>query len=453
MPGEKATAYYDEDSITMAVGAAIDCLRDTDNHTVDGLYFATTTSPYKEKQCSSIMAMPLDLRRDIKAVDITNSLRSGTIAIDMALDAIKASTAKSILVTASDARMAAPSSRMEAVLGDGAGAILLGSENVIAEIQESYSISDELAATWRGSDDTFVRSWEERMVLDEGYAKIMPEVIAGLMSKCSMSPSDFTRVVLDPPVDVRRHAKVAGQIGFDPGQLLDPSGLFMMAGHLGSAMSLTMLVAALESAKPGDKILWASYGNGADAFVLEVTDAIGKLGERRGLKSHIESKHVIDNYVTYLRWRELVPQDEADRPERAHISVAANTRSRRQILGLWGVKCRQCGTPQYDGGTIGSVPIRVCAVCQARDDFEDYGFADRKATIFSFTHDNLAPSPDKPSSVAVVDFEGGGRFLFDLTDSDPAEVNVGMEVEMTFRKIWSDRGISNYHWKARPIRC
>ena len=55
-------------------------------------------------------------------------------------------------------------------------------------------------------------------------------------------------------------------------------------------------------------------------------------------------------------------------------------------------------------------------------------------------------------SVALVEFEGGGRAFFDLTDRDPADIKVGMEVEMTFRKVYFDRGISNYFWKARPIR-
>jgi len=27
-----------------------------------------------------------------------------------------------------------------------------------------------------------------------------------------------------------------------------------------------------------------------------------------------------------------------------------------------------------------------------------------------------------------------------------------MPVEMTFRKVYFDRGITNYFWKARPIR-
>jgi uncharacterized OB-fold protein len=53
----------------------------------------------------------------------------------------------------------------------------------------------------------------------------------------------------------------------------------------------------------------------------------------------------------------------------------------------------------------------------------------------------------------LVDFEGGGRAFFDLTDRDPDKIKVGTEVEMTFRKMQFDRGITNYFWKARPIRC
>ncbi len=453
MPGERAVAYYDEDSVSMAVEAAMDCLRDADPHTVDGLYFATTTSPYKEKQCSALMGMALDLRRDIRSADIASSLRGGTIAVSFAVDAIKAGKANSILVTAADTRMAAPSGMMEQALGDSAAALLLGNENVIAEIQDSYSISDELSGTWRSDTDTFVRSWEDRMVMDESYSKVMPEAIGGLMSRCGLTPKDFTRVVFDPPGDVRRHGRVAGELGFEPAQLLDPGGLFMSVGLLGCAMSLMMLISALEQAKPGDKILFASYGNGADAFLLQVTDAIAKIGERRAFAKNLQSKHMMRSCNDYLRWRDIVPLEMARRPDRGHISVAANWRERKTILGLWGIKCRRCGTPQYDGGAMSTTPIRVCAVCQAQDDFDDYSFARKKATVFSYTHDMLAPAVDPPSSVVMIEFEGGGRSLFDLTDRDPEDVKVGMEVEMTFRKVFADRGISNYFWKARPIRC
>jgi uncharacterized OB-fold protein len=60
-----------------------------------------------------------------------------------------------------------------------------------------------------------------------------------------------------------------------------------------------------------------------------------------------------------------------------------------------------------------------------------------------------------PSSVVLIDFEGGGRAFFDLTDRDPAKVEVGMPVEMTFRKRYVDEssGVHGYSWKAAPIRA
>ncbi len=67
--GEKAICNCDEDSITMSVEAGVDCLKGTDRKSVDALYFASTTAPFKEKQSASIVAAALDLREDIVASD------------------------------------------------------------------------------------------------------------------------------------------------------------------------------------------------------------------------------------------------------------------------------------------------------------------------------------------------------------------------------------------------
>ncbi len=451
-PGERSVAYYDEDSITMAVAAAQDCLAGLDEKKVDGLFFATTTSPYKEKLGAALIAMPLDLRREIRTADVTGSLRAGASALAMAADAVAAGSAGSILVTAADMRLGAPNGPIEQQLGDGAAALLVGKDNVVAEIQAAYSISDELAGNWRADSDTFVRSWEDRMVLDTGWSVEVPAALIGLMKKCGLGPDKFTKLVLDFPSDARRLPAAAAAAGFQPAQIQDAGPVMSGIGLTGCALAPMMLVAALESAKPGDRIMYACGHNGADAFALQVTDNIKKLPPRRGLSKHIESRQSMGNYVDYLRWREIVPQEAGKRPDKQHIKLSAIWRERKQLLGLYGVKCRKCGTPQYDNGSLMTTPIRVCMKCQARDDFEDYRFRDKKATVFSFTQDNLASVVDPPASVVVVDFEGGGRGMFDLTDRDPAKVEIGMPVEMTFRKLQFDRGLTNYFWKCRPLR-
>jgi len=94
--GEKSVAGYDEDSITMAVGAAFECMRYSTDE-VDGVYFATTTHPYKEKQGASIIASAIDLKRQSLTADFSNSLRSSTIAMSSALNAVRCGAAKNIM--------------------------------------------------------------------------------------------------------------------------------------------------------------------------------------------------------------------------------------------------------------------------------------------------------------------------------------------------------------------
>ena len=70
--GEKSMANFDEDSITMAVAAVRDCLNGIDRNSIDGLFFASTTSPYREKQAAATVAVSCDLRQDIPTADFAN---------------------------------------------------------------------------------------------------------------------------------------------------------------------------------------------------------------------------------------------------------------------------------------------------------------------------------------------------------------------------------------------
>ena len=453
LPGERSVASYDEDSMTMAVEAAIDCLRGFDAKSVDGLYFATTTSPYKERLCASIIAAALDMRSDIRVMDTTGTLRAGTIAIGAALDAVNAGGADSVLVVVADCRMGAPAGTLEQALGDGAAALLVVRDGAAVEVRDSYSISDDFSGMWRADQDQFVRSWEDRMAHDVGYSAVLPRAMIGVMEKCGLSSDDVSKVVYDSPTDMRRHLRIAGELKIPPAKVQD--SMFLTVGNTGSALASMMLVAALEEAKAGDTILFASHGNGADAFVLDVTPAIEAVGQRRAIARHLESKRMVKNYETYLRWRDLVTLEAAQRPPKPPTSLAALWRSGKDILCLYGVRCLNCGTPQYSTPTVfgGGNPTRVCVSCRAKDQFEPYCFADKKGTICTFTLDHLAASPDPPAAVSVIDFEGGGRAVFEMTDRDPDRITVGMPLEMTFRKLYTDRGIHNYYWKTRPVRC
>ena len=86
------------------------------------------------------------------------------------------------------------------------------------------------------------------------------------------------------------------------------------------------------------------------------------------------------------------------------------------------------------------------------DAMDPIAMADVPAKVVTYTVDRLVYSVSPPVVFAIVDFEGGGRLPVELTDVEPHEVEVGMPVEMTFRKLYSSDGIQNYFWKARPVR-
>jgi hydroxymethylglutaryl-CoA synthase len=441
--GEKAVAGFDEDSVTMAVAAALDCLG-RNSEEADGLYFATTTAPYKEKQGAAIIASAIDIKRESHTADFTNSLRAGSIAMRAAADAVKNGSAKNILVVASDCRPGAPQGKYEQLLGDGAAAVSVGSDRTIADIEASHSIFCDFTDLWRKDGDAFIQSAEGRFTFAEGYLPTMQEAISGLMKKNSVSPKDFSKIVFYAS-DSKEQAELAKKLGFDKAQVQDP--FFAQIGNTGTAAAFMILAAALEEAKAGDRILFACYGDGCDAFILRVTKDIEKVRTGPTMKDRLANKAPLD-YGKYLNWRNLVPIEAANLPARAEPSLATRWRDRKSIAALYGVRCKACGTPQLH--PIGQA-IRVCAVCQAKDNFEEYRFSDKKGKLFSYSIDQLQPTKNPPGLNGVVDFDGGGRLICELTDYDLDKVTIGIPVEMSYRRMLQGQGIINYYWKAKPI--
>jgi hydroxymethylglutaryl-CoA synthase len=442
-PGSKAVAGYDEDTITMAVAATLDCLKRHKSH-VNGLSLATTTSPYLEKQSAAVVASAVDLPRECDTADYTDSVRAATIALKSAVNAVDSGAAENIIITASDCRLGATNGSLEQLLGDGAAAIMIGSQNVIAAIEGSYSIFSDFTDFWRTSQDTYIRAAEGRFIEDNSYLPIMQEVIKGLLAKCKLTAKDIARAVFYAP-DARLHAGLARRLGIDKAQVQDT--LYNQIGNTGTASPLIMLIAALLQAQPGDRILFASYGDGSDAFIFRVTGEIEKYKNQPAIIEGKARKSAI-GYGKYLTWKGLVPVETSTLPERSPMSLMTRWRERRVISSLYGVRCKNCGTAQIS--PLGQA-VRVCVNCQAKDEFEDYKFSDKRGKIFTFATDQLQATLNPPGVNGVIDFDDGGRLICELTDYELDKVKVGMPVEMTFRKMYSSRGILNYFWKAKPV--
>ena len=441
--GQRSVANFDEDSVSMAVAAAIDCLNGREREEIDGLLFATTTPPYAEKQCASIIATALDLRRDIFTADITDVLRAGTTALKSALDSVAAGSAKNVLMVASDNRQGPPKSEAERNSGDGAVAFIISEDAVIAEQAGSYTITENMMDTWRSAGDQFVRSWEDRFAIEEGLERIIGEAISGFMEKEGVSVKDVTKLALYSP-DARRHGQLARHLGFQPEQVQDP--LFGRMGNTGAAFPLMLLAGALEDGSPDQLLLTVAYGDGSDVLGFRTTSKIGERGHGLGVSGFLDSGQVLDSYETYAKWRNVWLTDSSSRrPDPQSPSVTALWRESDQNIKFHGGVCNQCGYVQYP-------PQRVCVECQSRDDSTPIRLSDKLGTVFTYSLDYLAGTVDTPLAIVVVDYEPGGRVLCMMTDREVGEVQIGMPVQMSFRKLRVVNGIHNYYWKAVPLR-
>ncbi len=443
--GEKAVANQDEDSLTMAAEASIDCLKGFDRSMIDGLFFASTTMPYQERQNSGILVMALNLREDVRSSDFSGALKCGTSALISALEGVGSKGMKQALVCAADCRLGKMGSPQEMIFGDGAAAFLVGNEGAAAEFKGSYSLTYDFVDHYRGSKTTFDRQWEDRWIRDLGFDEFVPKVINGLLQKCKVKLADFSKVIFQCVYDSERK-NLAKILKLDPAKIQDPQ--HNTIGETGTAQSLLMLANALEEAKPGDKLLVVSFGSGCDALYLEVTDQISQLKGRKGVKGHLANRAELSSYQKYVVFRGMIPVDIGLRGEADFITRWSFLwRKRKAVLGLIGSRCQKCGTPQFP-------PQRICVhpACGAIDQMEDYPFADKKGKILSYTGDMLAASYDPPELYGYVEFDGGGRIMCNFTDCALEDLKVGIPVAFSFRKKYYDekRDIHGYFWKAVP---
>jgi len=210
-------------------------------------------------------------------------------------------------------------------------------------------------------------------------------------------------------------------------------------GNTGTAHAGIMFAAALDRAQTGDLIAVVSLSDGADASIWRATGAKRPAGVAAMLAGGGRV-----SYPTFLSWRGFIEREPPRRPDPQPPEAPPSLRSEAWKFAFTGSKCQACGALHLP-------PQRVCVKCHAVDKMKAERMADVPATIATFTVDRLAFSPSPPMVVAVLDFEGGGRFQSEMTDVDPKSVKIGDRVAMTFRRIITAGGVHNYFWKARPL--
>jgi hydroxymethylglutaryl-CoA synthase len=439
--GARTVASYDEDALTLAVEAGRQALSAT-HVTPSALWFATTSPTYVEKTNATIAHAALRLDGDVIAADAGAGLRGTAAALRSALR----STEPAVLVLAGDVRTGPAGSSDEGAGGDGGAALLVGDDvdgEVVAEYLGGASATREFLDRWRVPGEARTRAWEERFG-EQRYAALASAAWDAALKDAGVDAGQVRTVAISG-AHARAGATLAKKLGAAGIDVADT--LAAGVGFTGAAHPALLLTSMLDTAEPGQVIALVSMADGADVFVFRVTEAITA---RHALGAVSVADQVAGGddslaYAKYLSWRGVLPMQPPNRPEPARMSASAAERRLDWKYGFVGSRDR-------DTDALHLPPARVSFVGGNTDDMDPAPMADVPATVATFTIDSLAYSPSPPVVFAVADFEGGGRLPVELTDVRPADVSIGMTVEMTFRRLNTADGIANYFWKARPVR-
>lgn len=304
---ERTVLFADEDTNTLAVASIRAAARRYPKTTeTEGLFVGTCTNEYNSRPSATMIMEAANLQVTIKNADVQWSTKSGSAAIDIAAAMVASGMCKTALAVGVDTinRRTAPGDLTEAYASAGSVAVLLGKEDVIAEIDASVSYSEDLSDSFRVDGERYIRSGMRLGgAKDElGLLRHMEGSVRALMEKTGTSPEDYDYFI--PQQATTGYAHMAAErLGFSEDQIRK-SVVSREIGDSGSASALLGLANVLDQAKPGERILLATYGFGAgsDAISLTVTDQIvGMQSRGERIQDLIADKMYVD-YGTAVKY-------------------------------------------------------------------------------------------------------------------------------------------------------
>lgn len=298
---EKTVSSAAEDSLTMAYESSSIAMKHI-KEPIGALFFGTESPVYAVNPSSTILGELLDIGNNYLAYDTQFACKAATGALISALGLVESKQIKSALVVASDKATGKPHDALEYTAASGSVSLIVGEKNPILAIEAWESFSSDTPDFWRREGLKYP-SHGGRFTGKPSYFKHIIGSVNTLLSKSGSKASDFDYAVFHMP-NGKFPVQVASQLGFTPNQI-QKSLIVSELGNSYTASALMGLVSTLEFAKPGERILFASYGSGAgsDAFIFKVTKEIEK--RRLYFSKSIKEKKYID-YSTYLKFMRII---------------------------------------------------------------------------------------------------------------------------------------------------
>jgi len=299
----KSIPSPDEDVITISVEAARNCLKKVDVAPTDigAIYVGSESHPYAVKPSATVVAEAISAAPVMTAADYEFACKAGTAAIQTCMGLTLSDMVRYGMAIGSDTSQGAPGDALEFSASAGGAALLIGKENMIAQINHTASYTTDTPDFWRREGQQYP-SHGGRFTGEPAYFKHVQNCAKLIFDKAGTKPEDYDFAVFHQP-NGRFPVKVAKTLGFAEKQL-DAGLLVRDIGNTYSGAVLLGLCSILDRAIPGDRIFMVGYGSGAgsDGFDITVTNAIRHLKRTSTIEEMTKNVKFID-YGTYAKFR------------------------------------------------------------------------------------------------------------------------------------------------------
>ena len=298
---EKSVPAIDEDVITISVEAARIAVTHSGINPQDigSLYVGSESHPYAVKPTATIVAEAINAAPHLTAADLEFACKAGTAGIQACYGLVKSETMKYGMAIGADVSQGQPGDALEYSASAGGAAVIIGNNNVLAEIIDTYSFTTDTPDFWRREGQDFPRHGA-RFTGEPAYFKHVVSAATQIMERNGLEPKDFNQAVFHQP-NGKFPLKAGKMLGFEK-EKLKHGLLTPWIGNTYSGATPIGLTAALDNAEGGEMLLVVSYGSGAgsDAFIIETTDLIEEKRNPVPVWERIEDKEYID-YAVYAK--------------------------------------------------------------------------------------------------------------------------------------------------------
>ena len=422
---EKTVASYDEDEVTLAVEAARAI--SLPEH-VGFLATATFGGP----PLAPTVAVALGMEEGPKE-DFRGSTNASGEALLSCVDFVESHQGVALLVAA-DAPQGGPEDPSEHPQGAAAAALLLTPDGDL-RIEEMATHTQ---------DDRGESGLQGRKRGIEGV-ELAREVIQ-TAAREGLEGLGTGRVAAHEPDGRFASRALKGLV--DPTRI--GGGVVGLSGDTGCVSPLLALAEVVHGARKGSRLGLVTYGGGS-SVVLSLLLVSRLPGTRSPLGDLSDNRSYLD-YATYARYRAFLAGRDpaAEVSQGAYVSLPAYLDSAAARYRLTASRCTACNRLDFP-------PRMVCLDCGGTDLAREV--LSGKGEVYARTVIARGSSPTEfqdqqdligPYAVALVQLLEGPRILAQLTDVDPAEVEIGMPVYAVLRRIYRQEGVARYGYKFRP---